>query len=193
MEKYSDTVEAIKNLQPVKVPDDLVDQVMARVEMMNQIDGISINYFSARPQRVNPKAFNIFAERITSHSQCALLLFMVGFFYLVAGVVALWGFHDIMTENVNSWIKIQPYITIVNALFLVSSAFLILYRPQTTTFVQYALIIHVTLILANAYILQSIITFQFALVSVLIITLLAIIFAVLLIGAIQSVLKCGTI
>lgn len=155
--------------------------------------GNFIRRFLFRQKTINPDAAVTFSGRITSYEQCAFLLFMVGFFYLVAGVVALWGFHDLIKEeNINTWLKIQPYITIVNAVFLVSAAFLILYRPQVTTFVQYALIVQLTLILANAYILQSIITFQFALVSVFIITILAIAFAVLLIGSIRSVLRCGT-
>jgi hypothetical protein len=98
-----------------------------------------------------------------------------------------------MTENINSWLRIQPYLTIANGLLLSCAAFLILYRPQVAAFVQYALIVQAILILVNACILNSIITFPFALVSVLITSLLAIGFAVLLIGAIQSVLKCSTI
>lgn len=152
-----------------------------------------IRRFLLQPKTINPNAVGKFSGPIASYEQCAFLLFMVGFFYLVAGVVALWGFYDVIKEeNINTWLKIQPYITIANALFLVSAAFIILYRPQVTTFVEYALIIHATFILINAYILQSIITLQFALVSVLIITILAIAFAVLLIGSIRSVLRYGT-
>ncbi len=152
-----------------------------------------IRRFLSRLKTTSPDAAGAFSGRIASYEQCAFLLFMVGFFYLVAGVVALLGFHDVIKEeNINTWIRIQPYITIANGLLLACAAFLILYRPQITTFVQYALIIQALLILANAYILQSIITLQFALVSVFIITILALAFAVLLIGSIRSVLRCGT-
>jgi len=194
MEKYSDIIEAIKNQQPVDPPDTLVARVMARVEDNNQSASVKIRRFLIRPKTISPDAAGTFSGRIASYEQCAFLLFMVGFFYLVAGVVALLGFHDVIKEeNIDTWIRIQPYITIANGLFLACATFLILYRPQVTAFVQYALIVQATLILVNACILNSIITFPFALVSVLIITLLAIGFAVLLIGAIQSVLKCGTI
>ena len=194
MEKYSDIIEAIKNQQPVDPPDTLVARVMARVEDNNQSASVKIRRFLIRPKTISPDAAGTFSGRIASYEQCAFLLFMVGFFYLVAGVVALLGFHDVIKEeNIDTWIRIQPYITIANGLFLACATFLILYRPQVTAFVQYALIVQATLILVNACILNSIITFPFALVSVLIITLLAIGFAVLLIGAIQSVLKCSTI
>ena len=192
MEKYSDIIEEIKKLQGIDPPDGLVDQIMANVKKGKIINDIRVDEAFFKPQAANPVISNVFSGRITSHNQCALLLFMVGFFYLVAGVVTLWGFHDVMGKNIESWLIIQPYLSIANGLFLASAAFLILYRPQITAFVQYALIIQATLILVNAWMLNSIITFPFALVSVLIITLLAIGFAVLLIMAIQSVLKCGT-
>ncbi|PKN89195.1 MAG: hypothetical protein CVU51_01415 [Deltaproteobacteria bacterium HGW-Deltaproteobacteria-1] len=194
MEKYSDLIEDIRNLHSVNPPDALVVQVMARVEKDNQNAGVNIRRFFPRSKTTNPDAPGTFSDRITSYEQCAFLLFMVGFFYLVAGVVALWGFHDVIKEeNINTWLKIQPYITIANALFLISAAFVILYRPQVTTFVQYAMIIHAILILVNAYILQSIISFPVALVFVLILTIMAIAFAVLLIGSIRSVLRYGAI
>ena len=192
MEKYSDIIEEIKKLQGIDPPDGLVDQIMANVKKGKIINDIKVDDAFFKPQAANPVISNVFSGRITNHNQCALLLFMVGFFYLVAGVVTLWGFHDVMGQNIDSWLIIQPYLSIANGLFLASAAFLILYRPQVTAFVQYALIIQATLILVNAWMLNSIITFPFALVSVLIITLLVIGFAVLLIMAIQSVLKCGT-
>jgi hypothetical protein len=192
MEKFSDTIEAIKNLQPVKPPDGLVSEVMERVKKDNKINGYENHLSFFGRQTENLASSNVFLGQITSHNQCAFLLFVVGFFYLVAGFVTLWGFQNVMTENINSWLRIQPYITIINGLFLTCAAFLILYRPQVTTFVQYALIVQAILILVNACILNFLITFPFALVSVLIITILAIGFAVLLISAIQSVLKCDT-
>ena len=193
MEIYSGIIGEIKKLQPVDPPDGLVDQIMSSIKKDNIINDIRIDNAFFKPQTANPAISNVFFGRITSHNQCALLLFMVGFFYLVAGFVTLWGFHDVMGKNIDSWLRIQPYLTIANGFFLACAAFLILYRPTVTAFVQYALVVQTILILVNACILNSIITFPFAMVSVLIITVLAIGFAVLLIMAIQSVLKYGTI
>lgn len=193
MEKYSGIIGEIKKLQQVDPPDELVDQIMSNVRKDNIISDVRIDHAFFKPQTANSAISNVFFGRITSHNQCALLLFMVGFFYLVAGIVTFWGFHDVMGENIDSWLGIQPYLTIANGLFLTCAAFLILYRPTVTAFVQYALVVQTILILVNACILNSIITFPFAMVSVLIITVMAIGFAVLLIMAIQSVLKCGTI
>lgn len=190
MEKFSDIITAIKNQQPVNPPDKLVDQVIARLEKMDQNVICKIKHFLFHPRTISPDTTGIFSGRIVSCQQCAFLLSMVGFFYLIAGSVALWGLHDtIAGANINVWLKVQPYITIVSALFILSAAALILYRPQTMAFVQYAMILHTGSILVNAFILESILSFPGALIYVLVITILAIVFGVLLIGSMQSVLR----
>jgi hypothetical protein len=189
MEKFSDIIAAVKNQQPVNPPDGLTDQVMARLEKVDQSAVGKIKRFLFRQQKISPDAEGIFFGRITSYQQCAFLLLIVGFFYLVTGCVTAWGFHDaIAGGNINPWLKIQSYITIASALFILSSAFLIIYRPQATAFIQYAIIVHTFFILVNALILESILSFPIALIYVLILTMLAIGFGVLLIGSIRSVL-----
>jgi hypothetical protein len=189
MEKFSDIIAAVKNQQPVNPPDGLTDQVMARLEKVDQSAVGKIKRFLFRQQKISPDAEGIFFGRITSYQQCAFLLLIVGFFYLVTGCVTAWGFHDaIAGGNINPWLKMQPYITIASALFILSSAFLIIYRPQATAFIQYSIIVHTFFILVNALILESILSFPIALIYVLILTMLAIGFGVLLIGSIRSVL-----
>ena len=189
MEKFSDIIAAVKNQQPVKPPDALTDQVMARLEKVDQSAISRIKRFFPHQQKISPDAASIFFGHITSYQQCAFLLLMVGFFYLVTGFVTAWGFHDaIVGGNINPWLKMQPYIAIGSALFILSSAFLIIYRPQATAFIQYAIIVHTFFILINALILESILSFPIALIYVLILTMTAIGFSVLLIGSIRSVL-----
>ena len=189
MEKFSDIIAAVKNQQPVNPPDALTDQVMARLEKVDQSAIGKIKRFLFHQQKISPDAEGIFFGRITSYQQCAFLLFMVGFCYLVSGLVTAWGFHDVIAGgNINPWLKMQPYLTIGSALFILSAAFLIIYRPQATAFIQYAMIIHTFLILVNALILESILSFPIAIIYVLILTMLAVVFSVLLIGSIRSVL-----
>jgi hypothetical protein len=189
MEKFSDIIAAVKNQQPVNPPDTLTDQVMAKLGKVDQSAISKIKCFFSRQQKISPDAAGIFFGRITSYRQCAFLLLMVGFFYLVTGFVTAWGFHDaIAGGNINPWLKMQPFITIGSALFILSSAFLIIYRPQATAFIQYSMIVHTLFILVNALILESILSFPIALIYVLILTMTAIGFSVLLIGSIRSVL-----
>lgn len=190
MEKFSDIVTAIQNQQSVNPPDALVDQVMARLEKIDQNAFCKIKNFLFHPQTISPDTTGIFSGRIVSYQQCAFLLFMVGFFYLIAGSVAFWGLHDTLAEaNINAWLKIQLYITIVSALIILSAAAIIFYHPQTMTFIQYVLILHTGFVLVNAFILEAILSFPTALNYVLVITMLAIVFGVLLIGSIRSVLR----
>jgi hypothetical protein len=194
MEKFADIIAAVKNQQRVNPPDALTDQVMARLEKVDQSAIGKIKRFFLHQQKINSVMADIFPGRITSHQQCAFLLLMVGFFYLVTGFVTTWGFHDAITgENINPWLKIQTYITMGSALFILSAAFLIIYRPQATAFIQYAIIVHTFFILINALILESILSFPIALIYVLILSMLAIGFSVLLIGSIRSVLIFRTI
>jgi len=189
MEKYADIIATVKNQQPVNPPDALTNQVMARLEKVDQSAISKIKRFFLHQQTISPDAVGIFFGHITSCHQCAFLLLMVGFFYLVTGFVTTWGFHDAITGgNINPWLKIQTYITMGSALFILSAAFLIIYLPQATAFIQYAIIVHTFFILINALILESILSFPIALIYVLILSMLAIGFSVLLIGSIRSVL-----
>jgi hypothetical protein len=194
MEKFSDIIEAVKNQQPVKPPDALTDQVMARVEKFDQSAVGKIKRYVFYPQKISPDAEGIFFGRITSHQQCAFLLLMVGFFYLVTSVVTTWEFHDVIIGgNINPWLRMQPYFTVGSALFILSAAILLSYRPQAITFIQYAIIVHTFLISVNALILESILSLPIALIYVLILTMLVIGLSVLLIGSIRSVLIFRTV
>ncbi len=189
MEKFSDIIEAVKNQQPVNPPGALTDQVMAKLEKVDQSAFIKIKRYFFHRQKISLDAAGIFTGPITSHQQCAFLLLMVGFFYLVTGIVTTWEFHDVITGgNINSWLKMQPYITIGSALFILSAALLTGLRPQAIVFIQYAIIVHTCLVLVNALVLESILSSPVALVYVLILNMLVIGFSVLLIGSIRSVL-----
>jgi len=189
MDNHQDIIDRIKSTPTIQPPDALLGQVMARLEKVDQSAVGKIKRFLFRQQKISPDVEGIFFGRITSYQQCAFLLFMVGFFYLVTGFVTAWEFHDAITGgNINPWLKMQPYITIGSALFILSTAFLISYRPQATTFIQYAIIVHTFFILVNALILESILSLPVALIYVLILTMLAIGFSVLLIGSIRSLL-----
>jgi hypothetical protein len=189
MEKFSDIIAAVKNQQPVNPPDGFTDQIMARLEKVDQGATSKIKRFLFQQQKISPDAEGIFFGRITSYQQCAFLLLMVGFFYLVTGFVTTWGFHDTLVGgNIDSWLKMQPYIIIGSALFILSAALIIIYLPQATAFIQYSIIAHTLFILVNALILETILSFPIAIIYVFILTVLAIGFSVLLIDSIRSVL-----
>jgi len=184
MGKISNVIMAVEDQQPVNPPDTLVDRVMVKDD---QSAIGKIKRFILYRQKTSPDAAVFFRGRIASHRQCAFLLLMVGFFYLVAGVITTWGFYDdIAGGNINAWLKMQPYITIGSAVFILSAVYLIIHRPQWTAFIKYALIVHAFFILVNALILESILSLPIALVFVLILSMLAIGFSVLLIGSIRS-------
>ena len=189
MEEHSDIIAAIKRQQLVDPPKELADKIMYGVEKVDQGFTSKIKRVFFSYQQISQETAGVFLGQIISFKQCAFLLLIVGFFYLVAGFAATWGFHDaIVGGNINPWLKIQPYIIIASALFILSAAFLIAYFPAAITLIQYAMIIHTLFILVNALVLESILFFPIALIYVLILTILAVSFSILIIGSIRSVL-----
>jgi len=192
MEKLSDIIAAIKNQPPVSAPDKLVDQIMARLEAADQSAGFKIHRFLFRPQTISSDAASIFSGRITSYQQCVFLLFMVGFFYLVAGIVTLWGLHDVMSEGqINSWLRIQPFITIASAILIMSVAVMVMLKPRTIVFAEYGIIVHTVFMIINALLLEFIIVVPIALVLMLGFTGSAIVTGILLISSIHNYIKSG--
>ena len=189
MEKFSDIIEAVKNQQPVNLPDAFTTHVMARVEKFDQSAVGKITRYAFHTKKMIPDAESAFFGGITSCKQCAFLLLMVGFFYFVTGVVTTWEFHEVITGgNINPWLGMQPYFTIGSSLFILSAAFLISYRPQATIFIQYAMIIYIFLVWVNALILESILSLPVAVIYAFILNILVIGLSILLIRSIQFAL-----
>ena len=181
-EQSHDLTEIMENTPQKQVPDNFTAGVMARLSEEKQ----TVKTFSFG--RLFSTNLDFGFQNSVTKTECAFLLLIVGYFYLVTGFVTTWGFHDaIAGGNINPWLKMQPYITIGSALFILSAAFFITYRPQATAFIQYAIIVHTFFILVNAIILESILSFPIALIYVLILTMLATGFSVLLIDSIRSI------
>lgn len=192
MEKCSDIIAAIKNQPPVSAPDRLVDQVMARLEAVDQSAGFKIHRFLLRPQKISTDWASIFSGRITSYQQCVFLLSMVGFFYLVAGIVTLWGLYDAMIEGqINLWLRIQPHVTIASAILIMSLAVMVIRKPRMIIFAEYGLILHTVFMIVNALVLEFIIVTPIALIFVLGFSGSAIVTGILLISAVHNYIKFG--
>jgi len=192
MEKFSDIIAAIKNQPPVSVPDKLVDQVMAKLESADQGVSLKIHRFLFRPQTISLDAAGIFSGRITSNQQCVFLLFMVGFFYLVSGLVALWGLRDTVVQGqINSWLSIQPFIIIASAILIITAAATVMLKPRTIIMAEYGIIVHTVFMFLNALVIECIIVTPIVLVLVLGFTGSAIITGILLIRSIHHYIKSG--
>lgn len=192
MEKFSEIIAAIKNQPSVSPPDKLVDQVMARLEAAEQSAGFKIRRFLFRPQQMSSDAASIFSGRITSYQQCVFLLFMVGFFYLVAGVVTLWGLHDVMSDGqINSWLKIQPFITVLSAALMISAAVMVMLKPRMIIFAKYGIIVHTVLMVLNALVIEFMIVIPITSLILLAFTGSAIVTGILLISSIHNYIKSG--
>lgn len=190
MEKFADIIEKIERQKAVTPPDNLVNQVMVGVKKVENGTMYKFNHFLFQPRELSSDVVNILSGKIISTGQCSFLLFMVGLLYLIVGLIVTLGLKDALgIENINLWLRIQPYITIVSAILIICTGLIILYNPRTIIIAQYGIIVHTIFIAVNACILELLLFSLIALFFTLFLTAIAIIFGVLLINSIRSFLK----
>lgn len=189
IDEYPEMISQIQKLSQVQPPADLVPNIMKKIEK-------ALPETVRLPERIQislKKRLNaewLFSGQKMSSGQCALLLFSVGFFYLVAGLVALGGLYDALSSaDVGLWLKIQPAITLCSALLMMVLAYFVQYRPKTLSQVQSATIFHTFLVLGNAFILAMVLSVPLALFFVLILTIVSVGLGLILIGAIGQALQ----
>jgi hypothetical protein len=192
MEKFADIIEKIEKQKTVEPPDNLVNRIMAAIPKVEGGFTYKFNRFLFQPRELSSDVVGILSGKIISHRQCSFLLFMVGLLYFIVGLIVIVGLKNALSdENINLWLRIQPYITIVSAILIICMGFIILYKPQTVIFAKYGIIVHTAFIVVNACVLEFILFSPQALVFTLILTTAAMVFGVLLISSIRNFLKFG--
>jgi hypothetical protein len=112
---------------------------------------------------------------------------MVGLLYLIVGLIVTLGLKDALSnENINLWLRIQPYVTVVSAILIFCTGLVILYNPRTIIVAKYSIILHTAFIAVNAFVLESMLLFPMALIFTLVLTVAAMVLGVLLVGSIQN-------
>ncbi len=83
--------------------------------------------------------------------ECAFYFWLTGFFYLIAGIVALGGYHAAtIPENAWPWLKIQPAVIIASAIWLFFLGLALLGRGHATKeMVRYGTIFFIVFTLVN--------------------------------------------
>jgi len=190
MEKFIEIIEKMESQKLIEPPDNLVNQVMVGVEKIESGTMHKFNRFLFQPRELSSDAVSILSGKIMSHTQCAFLLFIVGLFYLLMGLIVTLGLKDSLSvENINLWLRIQPYITIISAILIIGTGLFILYNPRTIIIAQYGIIVHTIFIAVNACILELLLYSPIALYFTLTLTATAIIFGFLLVSSIRSFIK----
>ncbi len=186
---YPEIIAQIRKLSSVQPPENLVPHIMQKIKKAKpETLSLSGRIRLSLKNRLNAEW--LFSGQKMSSGQCALLLFSVGFFYLVAGLVAIGGLYDALSSaDVGLWLKIQPAITFCSAFMMMVLSFFVQYRPKTLSQVQSATILHIFLILGNAFILAMVLSIPLALIFVLILTIVSVGLELILIGAIGQALQ----
>ncbi len=192
MEKFADMMEKIESQKIIKPPDNLVTQVMVGVKKVEGGAMYKFNRFLFQPRELSSDAVGLLSGKIMSPKQCSFLLFIIGLFYLLTGLFVIWGMEDILIHsNINVWLRVQPYLSILSAILIISMAVMVSQKPRTIIFAQYGIIAHTVFIALNAAIMEFILVFPVALAFTLGFTTLAIVLGILLISSIQNFIKSG--
>jgi hypothetical protein len=191
MEKYENIIEKIRKLQSVQPPDNLVATVMNSVTKIENSTGYRFIRLLYQPLEFSKDIRNIISGQLVSYTQCAFLLFVVGIFYLLSGFLVMWGLHDTLQQgNINSWLRIQPYIAVASAvLIIILSLLIVLYSQKMINIARYIVIIHIAFIAVDAIILESVLLSKDALLLTILLATAAIILGFSLINYLQSFRK----
>lgn len=185
MEDYKDIIAALKQQKNIDPRQDITERIMERLERNDER-----SLYKSRLAILRISYENNTSERITSYSQCAILLFLVGSFYLIAGITTLWTLHDVLgSSQLNFWLKVQLFIPGGSGLLILTAAFYLMTRPQRAMMIQYLLVLHVLFVFVNAVILENVLSVPWAWIYVMILTMMSVLLGVLLIGAIRSAQK----
>jgi len=192
MEKYNEIIEKIQKQKTVSSPDDIVQKVMAGAQKAEKSLQYKLYRFLFQRRQLSPDAAGILSGKITNPAQCSFLLFIVGTFYLLMGLIVLVGMKDILiNSNINLWLRVQPYLVVVSGIFFISMAFFVRQEPQTIIFAKYGIITHTAFIVVNALILEFMLFSPQAIVFALVLTAAAIVLGILLISSIRGFMKGG--
>lgn len=106
----------------------------------------------------------------------------------------MWGLHNtIEWKHLDFWLNMQPYLTILSAMIILASAFGVTWQPRLIKLTQFILILHTLLIVINAVVLKSMLSFPPAIMYLAILTMVALIFSILMIAVTHSVMKYNQI
>jgi hypothetical protein len=191
MEKFAEIIEKIENQKIINPPDNLVDRVMNGVSKIENGTGYRFIRLFYQPLEFSKDIKNIISGQLVSYTQCAFLIFVVGIFYLLIGFLVMWGLQNALQQgNVNSWLRLQPYLVVASAiLIIILSLLILLYSQKMINIARYIVMIHIVFIAVDAIILESILLSRDALIFTILLAAVAIILGFLLINYLQSFLK----
>ena len=188
LKKYAKIIEQLEALPDRSPPPGLKGSVMTRLEEKaeRQSPGNYHDVFELR--RKKSDGWTTIFDPVTTIDQCVVIYLAVGFFYCVAGSVTILGLSGILSSfEIPVWLKLQPWLAMASGILILISAFLMHRQPGLIRYIQLAMFFHTALIFVNALFLQLIVSFSGAMLYIFILTMAAMVFGVLLLGAVRSV------
>ena len=185
---YTDIIRMMKNAQTIDPPEDMAKRILMRLEEKTNAPICENNNDLFYPYREKSDGWTAISDPVTTVAQCSMIYLAVGFFYFVAGCVTILGLSGILSSyDIPVWFKLQPWLALASGIVILISAFLMLRQPGLIRYIQYAMLFHTAFIFVNALFLEWIVSFTGAILYIFILTAAAMMFGLLLLGAVRSV------
>lgn len=99
-------------------------------------------------------------------TECSLCFLLAGFYYLIIGVVIMIGFENVLSMGtMGDWIRYQPLITILTALYLIGLGVFSLTRPQSGTKVTTpGILLFLGFVILNALLVRNAAPYPYSLI-----------------------------
>jgi len=190
MQNHNDIIGILKNHETATPPDDIVLKVMEGAKKAEKSFPYKFFRLFFRHRRLSPDLAGVLSGKIVSPAQCAFLLSAAGLFYLLMGLFVLAGMRGVLSgEDINFWLRLQPYLAIISGCFIIGMALIVRSKPQAVVSARYGIIAHTAFVFVNALIVQFALVFPAALVFFSALSALAISLGILLISRLDNFIK----
>jgi hypothetical protein len=119
MDNHQDIIDRIKATPAIEPPASFTDNVMRRLPDYKPSILFRIWQALLRPREFDFSITRVMAGSAGNSAECAFSFFIIGFFYLIMGLVLLMGLQGFIYEaTITQWIKMQPQIVMATSLWL---------------------------------------------------------------------------
>jgi hypothetical protein len=120
MDQHQDIINLIKSTPAIEPPDAFTRKVMSRLSDQKPSILFRIKQELIRPREPSFNITSVMAGSAGNAAECAFSFLIIGIFYLAMSLVLFMGFEGFIYEaSITQWIKMQPQIVMVKAIWLI--------------------------------------------------------------------------
>jgi len=155
MDKQRDIIDKIRDIPPVRIPDDFTHVVMRRIYAEQKKSLFARLRDSLSLQKWDAEIRAALTKKVTD-TECALSFLVTGLFYMIMGVILIFGLSGFEPNvEITKLIRFQSQITIVTALLLVILGIMLLIDGESSIkIVKFGTLLYISMAIVNGLALQ---------------------------------------